>query len=70
VAFVLGTSALEMSVETYKTKRIRRWFSSAQMWSSGQHSSGLQIHRSRVRFPALPDFVRSSGSGTGSAQPR
>jgi hypothetical protein len=24
---------------------------------------------SRVRFPALPDFLRSSGSGTGSTQP-
>jgi hypothetical protein len=30
----------------------------------------LQIHRSWVRFPALPDFLRSSGSGTGSTQPR
>jgi hypothetical protein len=24
----------------------------------------------RVRFPAQPDFLRSSGSGTGSTQPR
>jgi hypothetical protein len=24
----------------------------------------------RVRFPGLPDFLRSSGSGTGSTQPR
>jgi hypothetical protein len=24
----------------------------------------------RVRFAALPDFLRSSGSGTGSSQPR
>jgi hypothetical protein len=23
-----------------------------------------------VRFPALPDFLRSTGSGTGSTQPR
>jgi hypothetical protein len=38
-------------------------------WSSGQCSC-LQIQRSRVRFPALPDFLRSSGSGTGSTQPR
>jgi hypothetical protein len=30
----------------------------------------LQIQRSRVRFPALPDFQRSSGSGKGSTQPR
>jgi hypothetical protein len=41
------------------------------LWSGGQ-SSWLQIQRSRVRFPALPHFVRSrggglksSGSGTG-----
>jgi hypothetical protein len=25
----------------------------------------LQIQRSRVLFPALPDFLKSSGSGTG-----
>jgi hypothetical protein len=35
------------------------------LWSSGQ-SFWLQIPRPRVRFPALPDFLRSSGSGTGS----
>jgi hypothetical protein len=34
------------------------------LWSSDQ-SSWLQIQRSWVRFPALPDFLRSSGSGTG-----
>jgi hypothetical protein len=39
------------------------------LWSSCQ-SYWLQIQRSRVRFPALPDFLRSSGSGTGSTQPR
>jgi hypothetical protein len=38
------------------------------LWSSGQ-SSWLQIQRIRVRFPALPDFLRNSGSGTGSTQP-
>jgi hypothetical protein len=37
--------------------------------SSG-HSSWLQIQRSRVRFPALPDFLRIGRSGTGSTQPR
>jgi hypothetical protein len=26
--------------------------------------------KSRVQFPALPDFLRGSGSGTGSTQPR
>ena len=39
------------------------------LWSSGQ-SFWLEIQRSRVRFPALPDFLSSSGSGTGSTQPR
>ena len=39
------------------------------LWSSGQ-SFWLQIQRSRVRFPALPNFLSSSGSGTGSTQPR
>jgi hypothetical protein len=39
------------------------------LWSSGQ-SSWLQIQMSRFRFPALPDFLRSSGSGTGITRPR
>jgi hypothetical protein len=39
------------------------------LWFSGQ-TSWLQTQRSRVRFPALPDFLSSSGSGTGSTQPR
>jgi hypothetical protein len=39
------------------------------LWCSGQ-SSWLQIQRSRVRFPALPDFLRSSGSGVEYIQPR
>jgi hypothetical protein len=32
-------------------------------------SSWLQIQSSRVRFPALTNFLRISGSGTGSTQP-
>jgi hypothetical protein len=39
------------------------------LWSGGQ-SFWLQIHSSRVRFPALPDFLSSSWSGTGSTQSR
>jgi hypothetical protein len=39
------------------------------LWSSGQ-SSWLQIQRSLVRFLAIPDFLRSSGSRMGSTQPR
>jgi hypothetical protein len=42
---------------------------SMPLWSSGQ-SFWLQIHRPWVPFSALPDFLRSSGSGTGSTQPR
>jgi hypothetical protein len=38
------------------------------LWSSGQ-TSWLHTQRSRVRFPALPDFLSSSRSGTGSTQP-
>ena len=41
----------------------------APLWSSGQ-SFWLQIQRSRVRFPALQDFLCGSGSGTGCTQPR
>jgi hypothetical protein len=37
--------------------------------SSGQ-SSWLLNQRSRVRFPGLPDFLSTSGSVTGSSQPR
>jgi hypothetical protein len=39
------------------------------LWSSGQ-SFWLQIQRSRVRFPELPDFLSGSWSGTGYTQPR
>jgi hypothetical protein len=39
------------------------------LWYSGQ-SFWLKIQRSRVRLPAVTDFLRSSGSGTGSTQPR
>jgi hypothetical protein len=40
----------------------------AALWYSGQ-SSWLQIQRSPVPFPALTDFLRSSGSGTGFTRP-
>jgi hypothetical protein len=46
--------------------------SCSELWpplSSSGHSSWLQIQRSWVRLPALPDFLRSSGSGMGSTQP-
>jgi hypothetical protein len=40
-----------------------------RLWSSGQNF-WLLTQSSLVRFPALPDFLSSSGSGTGSTQPR
>ena len=58
VAFLLYTAIISLST-----------INGPPLWSSGQ-SFWLQIQRSRVRFPALPDFLSSSGSGTGSAQPR
>jgi hypothetical protein len=39
------------------------------LWSN-DHNSWLQIQRSWVRFPVLPNFMRSTESGTGSTQPR
>jgi hypothetical protein len=45
------------------------WGLGPSLWSSGQ-SSWLQTQRTRVPFPALADFLRGSGSGTGSTQPR
>jgi hypothetical protein len=40
------------------------------LWSSGQKFLATDSEV-RVRFPALSDFfLRSSGSGTGSTQPR
>jgi hypothetical protein len=39
------------------------------LWSSGC-SSWLLTQRSWVRFPALPNFLHSKGSVTGSTQPR
>jgi hypothetical protein len=38
--------------------------------SSGGHSSWLYSQRSRVRLPALPDFLSTSGSATESTHPR
>jgi hypothetical protein len=40
------------------------WIIFILAWSSG-HNSWLQIQMCRVWFPALPNFLWSSGSGTG-----
>jgi hypothetical protein len=45
-----------------------QWPIRPPLWSNGQ-SSWLLTQSSPVRFPALPDFLSSSGSGTGSTQP-
>jgi hypothetical protein len=39
------------------------------LWSSG-HSFWLLTQRSRFRFPAVPNFLSSSGWGTRSTEPR
>jgi hypothetical protein len=39
------------------------------LWSSGPEFL-VTDPEVRVRFPALPDFLTSSGSGTGLIQPR
>jgi hypothetical protein len=49
---------------------IKSIFFTGMFLSSSGQSFWLQIQRSRVRFPALPDFLSSSGPGTGSTQPR
>ena len=46
-----------------------KWYLSDRLCGLVVRVSGY-IQRSRVRFPALPDFLSSSGSGTGSTQPR
>jgi hypothetical protein len=69
-------SALQRILRTFKQRRARsemnfgieRLNIMTPLWSSDQ-SLWLQIQRSRVRFLALPDFLRSRGSGTGSTQP-
>jgi hypothetical protein len=70
LAKLLSAQHLEKSI-LYAIIRNKNNISSGRppLWSSGQ-SFWLQIQRSRVRFQALPDFLRSSGSGTGSTQPR
>ena len=55
-------SASEMNLTKHFDRRPPLWSSGQNLW--------LQIQRSRVRSPALPDFLSSSGSGTGSTQLR
>ena len=57
------------SVALLSTFSFHRTLKGPPLWSSGQ-SFWLQIQRSWVRFPALPDFLSGSGSGTGYTQLR
>jgi hypothetical protein len=58
----------------YRRTHIRVFFSSYIEIKTASvvygQSSWLQIQRLQVRFPALPDFLRSSASGMGFTQPR
>jgi hypothetical protein len=64
----VNSSLDQMSVRTMRELITVNHFD-LKLWSSGQRS-WLQTLRSRVRLPALTDFPSSSGSGTGSTQPR
>ena len=70
-SFVLTSISVEYNCSdvTFCVIKYMIGHSRPPLWSSGQ-SFWLQIQRSRVRFPALPDFLSSSGSGMGSTQPR
>jgi hypothetical protein len=66
-----------MSVQMEDTLNIsdapKRYFFLIVNWhvsSSVKWIFRCSVDMSRVRFPALPDFLSSSGSGTGSTQPR
>jgi hypothetical protein len=59
----LGTAVGEVFLRS-----MRRLLVTVNVWSSG-HNSWLLTQRSLVRFPALSDFLSSSGSGTGSTKP-
>jgi hypothetical protein len=43
-------------------------YNNTPLWSTDR-SHWIQIQRSRVQFPVLPDFQRTNGSVMGSTQP-
>jgi hypothetical protein len=65
----------DSSVSTVTCYRLETRFDLYQLHFIRDHLCGLVVtvpyyrSRSRVRFPALPNFLRSGGSGTGSTQP-
>jgi hypothetical protein len=68
IIFVIDLPQLEV-IQNSSAYRIDHAWLYVAVLSCGQ-SSWLQIQRTRVQFPALPDILRSSRSGTGSTQPR
>ena len=66
---VMSKFCYTLECKTHLILDISRWEWELISIVCGQ-SYWLQIQRSRVRSPALPDFLSSSGSGTGSTQPR
>ena len=65
----LPTKSMGHGLKSKNELRPGVYLAGPPLWSSGQ-SFWLQIQWSGVRFPALPDFLSSSGSGTVSTQPR
>jgi hypothetical protein len=61
-----GSNAVRRS-ENPATNRLCSF--SPSLCSSGQEFQATDPEV-RIRFPALPEFLRSSGSGTGSTEPR
>jgi hypothetical protein len=55
--------AISQKMATFMTTAVR----TSNPTGSGFLATDPEV---RVRFPVLPDFLRSSGSGTGSTQPR
>jgi hypothetical protein len=64
----LASEQIMVSFKTHNSHTLHL-FNFKYTWPLRQ-SSWPQIERSRVWFPVLPDFLRSSGSGTRSTQPR
>jgi hypothetical protein len=64
----VGNRDVELNDKPNEIKRRHGVAEGPPLCSSGQ-SSWLLTKGSRVRFPTLPDFLSSSGSGTGSTQP-
>jgi hypothetical protein len=61
-----GRSVGIVRSRTKATEVVNRMTTSVVLWSAFLATDP----EAQVRFPALPDFLRSSGSGTGSTQSR